>query len=278
MRLADMHLHSCHSDGTQAPAQLARQAWQLGMGLVCLTDHDTLGGTSEMLSACKILGLRTLTGVELTALFEGQVYHVLGYGVDAKNPTLKMLAQQNKNRLLHMSLTLICRMQKDYPQLSLDEYRSFVYDAAQGGWKGLHYYRYKGVVQTLPDAMKLYEKYEVRYSDEPFETVEKVCQIVRQAGGTPVLAHPGVSLPHHGNMDDFRQTLHTLIDQGIGGLEAYYPQHTAEITQLCIATARQKGLWVTGGSDSHGDFLQGERGKQNRMGALPILLSDLVLS
>ncbi|WP_338061393.1 PHP domain-containing protein [Microbacterium hydrocarbonoxydans] len=43
---SDLHMHSNHSDGTQSPAEVVRQAHAHGVRTLALTDHDrTTGGT-----------------------------------------------------------------------------------------------------------------------------------------------------------------------------------------------------------------------------------------
>jgi hypothetical protein len=64
------------------------------------------------------------------------------------------------------------------------------------------------------------------------------------AGGVPVFAHPGIV-----GRDE---TLRSLVDIGLGGIEAYHPEHGPDITRKYETMARDLGLVATGGSDSHG--------------------------
>ncbi len=86
--VADLHLHSHHSDGLLSPAALMRLAAERGVGTAALTDHDTTEGCDEAAAACAAAGLRFVPGVEVSAGWDGLSLHVLGLGVDAASPAL----------------------------------------------------------------------------------------------------------------------------------------------------------------------------------------------
>lgn len=86
--LADLHMHSTASDGALAPAELMARAAAAGIELVALTDHDTLDGLSEAQAAAAAHGLHWVSGVELSAQWQGHTVHILGYGFDMRSPAL----------------------------------------------------------------------------------------------------------------------------------------------------------------------------------------------
>ena len=60
----DLHCHSTASDGALAPAVLVARAFERGVRVLALTDHDTLEGLDEARQAAHSLGMqlvRTLT-------------------------------------------------------------------------------------------------------------------------------------------------------------------------------------------------------------------------
>ncbi len=69
----ELHCHSAFSflDGASTPAELAATAAGLGYGALALTDHDGLWGSMEFAHACESLGLRPITGAELTVALPG---------------------------------------------------------------------------------------------------------------------------------------------------------------------------------------------------------------
>ena len=82
-------------------------------------------------------------------------------------------------------------------------------------------------------------------------------EIIREAGGVPVLAHPGASLHQVGISDE---TLRAFLDFGIGGLECYACYHDEATTRFCLDWCERHDLLITGGSDSHGGFVGRELG------------------
>src|SRR3712207_2910343 len=64
----ELHLHSCFSflDGASHPVELAGEAARQGHAALALTDHDGVHGAMEHAQACKSLGIRPITGAELT--------------------------------------------------------------------------------------------------------------------------------------------------------------------------------------------------------------------
>ena len=81
--------------------------------------------------------------------------------------------------------------------------------------------------------------------------------VIREAGGAPILAHPGVSLREVGVTEE---TLRPFLDFGIGGLECYSHYHDETTTRFCLDWCDRHDLLITGGSDSHGGFVGRELG------------------
>lgn len=185
----DLHIHSYFSDGAQTPEQAALTCRDNAVGLAALCDHNSWLGCERFADACRELGVRTIRGAEFDCRWQGYHLHILGYGF-TPTPELAALAHRSRELLLQMSVDLIERLAPEYPQLAPDEYRSYCYDALQGGWAGLHYLREKGVTQSLSDGMPLYARCGLDYSTYPFPPAEEIIAAIRRAGGTAVLAHP----------------------------------------------------------------------------------------
>jgi predicted metal-dependent phosphoesterase TrpH len=121
----DLHTHTTRSDGIVGPADLVRQAAAVGVRLLALTDHDTLGGYREVLAADAVpAGLTLMPGVEINAivtrdlgLWEGEL-HILGYAMDPADATFEAaLAAQRGHRRERFERTVILLRQLD---LSID--------------------------------------------------------------------------------------------------------------------------------------------------------------
>ena len=84
---------------------------------------------------------------------------------------------------------------------------------------------------------------------------QEAIRLIQSAGGVPVLAHPYLYRLHG---DDKLETLiKELVQMGLQGLEAYYPEHGENDTQLFISLAERYGLLQTGGTDFHGAIKRG---------------------
>jgi error-prone DNA polymerase len=64
----ELHAHSAYSflDGASLPEELAARAAELGYEALALTDHDGVYGSLEFAHAAKALGVRPITGAEVT--------------------------------------------------------------------------------------------------------------------------------------------------------------------------------------------------------------------
>lgn len=108
--------------------------------------------------------------------------------------------------------------------------------------------REKGYIRSWSQAPRVYRRLfspnGLGHVAETYLDAREAIVLIREAGGMPVIAHPGAS----GILD----LLSELADWGIQGVEAYHPDHTAEDVATCVGFACAKDLWITGGSDYHG--------------------------
>ncbi|ADU51183.1 PHP domain protein [Thermaerobacter marianensis DSM 12885] len=248
---ADLHTHTTASDGTVTPEERIRMAVAAGLEWVGITDHDTLAGLPAAREAARAAGIGLVPGVELSTdvdLGTRRVgVHVLGYWVHEDDaPLVELLARRRaarEQRLARMLERLAAA------GIVLDEAR--VRSLAAGGAVGRpHVARAlveAGVVATVAEA---FEKYltpgKPGYVPRAPLAPEAAIAAIREAGGVPVLAHPGL-LP---------QQLFNLWPawkrQGLAGVEVYHSKHSPEQAQAFLARARELDLVPTGGSDCHG--------------------------
>src|SRR6185369_15452463 len=88
----DLHCHSTASDGTLPAAEVVRLAKRSGLTAMALTDHDTVGGIEEASHTARELGIDFIAGIEISAEYPHPgTLHILGYGIDPENESLKNL-------------------------------------------------------------------------------------------------------------------------------------------------------------------------------------------
>jgi len=247
----DLHTHSLRSDGALSPADLIRRAADRGVSVLSLSDHDTLAGVAEAVAAGDALGVRVITASELNTESEWGDAHVLGYFIDpADQPLEARLRWLRENRGRRIELMVEKLNQLGY-SVSLDR----VLEIAQGGALGRPHLAEalleKGYVRSYEESFdtilaKGSPAYVARVGLSPLEAVA----LVRTHGGVPSLAHPGTVV-------GLEALLPKMVAAGLAGIEAYYGEHSPEMTERCLALARTHGLVPTGGSDFHG---RGEHG------------------
>ncbi|MFB6282743.1 MAG: CehA/McbA family metallohydrolase [Halobacteria archaeon] len=83
MLKADLHVHSeASNDGNASVPEILDRAREVGMDVVCITDHDEIGNSLEARDLAPDYGLTAVPGVEVTT----EKGHVLAYGVYQKPP------------------------------------------------------------------------------------------------------------------------------------------------------------------------------------------------
>jgi predicted metal-dependent phosphoesterase TrpH len=252
MNLIDLHVHSTASDGSYRPAEVARLAKEAGLKAVALTDHDTTDGLAEALAAGAELGVEVIPGVEISTRFTDDTMHILGYFLDFHSgrlaERLAVLKQARKDR----NPKIIAKLNALGIPITMEQ----VEQASGGGQVGRpHIARVllaSGYVRSMQQAFDIYLKnggkaYVAKYRFPPAEALE----MIREAGGVPVLAHPfTLGL---GSAMALRDLLQNLKSLGLAGIEVFYAEHTPEQEAMYLRLAQELGLLVTGGSDFHGD-------------------------
>ena len=252
----DLHTHTTRSDGVLEPADLVQAAWSAGVRLLSLTDHDTLAGYREVVTAGTVpRGLTLIPGVEINALvtrdlglWEGEL-HILGFGMDPGDEEFEasMVAQREQRRL-RFSRTVDRLRQIDLP---IDEQVATLTpgaDDALGRPTIARALIAAGFATSVEDAFTRLighgmPGYVPRAGMGPSEAINAI----RAAGGVAVLAH-------------FREApqrpdvIKELVEAGLGGLEVFYRSFDVAAVEAVGVVARDAGLLATGGTDYHGDL------------------------
>lgn len=247
--MIDLHTHSHRSDGTLPPGQVVLAAHQKGVSLLSLTDHDTVSGIEEARGEAQRLKIVFIPGIEINTVELDQV-HILGYGLDVQSPSLKRNLEAFRTRRRSRVERILKKLQdlkipvgmEDVEQVSKESLgRPHVADAL----------RKNGYVKSRQEA---FERFLMRgrpaYVEPLGPNPKEAIETIREAGGIPVLAHPGmVSALNAGSSDG---ALRQWVRWGLGGIEAYYPSHSVGQTLRFLEEAGRYDLLATVGSDFHG--------------------------
>lgn len=255
----DLHTHSVASDGTQDPADVVRSAREAGLDVVALTDHDTTSGWEAAAAAVAETGVALVRGMELSCSHQGISIHLLSYLHDPTHPGLLAEMERSRESRVTRSQRIVERLQADFPEMTYDAVRAQVRDGATVGRPhiadalvGLGVRRNRG--EVFRDLLHDGSPYVVsHYAPDPVRAV----QLVREAGGVPVMAHPFAAKRGRIVGDE---VIEAMAEAGLVGLEVDHRDHDERQRAHAAALTRAWGMVRTGSSDYHGD------GKLNRLG------------
>ncbi|UPL15177.1 PHP domain-containing protein [Microbacterium galbinum] len=255
---ADLHLHSNHSDGTEAPAEVVRQAHAHGLRTIALTDHDRTTGWGEAAEATAALGMTFLPGMELSAKHDWRSVHVLGYLFDPDDAALRAETDRIRGDRIGRAERIVRSIGRDYDLHWDDVLAQTTPDATVGRPHIADALVARGIVRDRTEAFDgiLHPRegyYEPHYAPDPLTAV----RLITDAGGVAIIAHPVTSGRDRMMPMSF---LEQLIDAGLGGFEIDHRENTAAGKALLRELAARRDLIVTGSSDYHGS------GKPNRPG------------
>ncbi|ADL12979.1 PHP domain-containing protein [Acetohalobium arabaticum] len=243
----DLHLHTTASDGSFTPSEVVNKAVQLGLDVIAITDHDTVGGIPEAKAEAFDKDLEVISGIELnTELFDLEI-HILGYYIDDNN-----LALQNELKKLRTArYDRIEKMIKKLGDRGIEIDFDYVCQlAGDNNLSRVHLAQAiveRGYVYQISEAFDEYigkgcSSYVSRYKLTPRRAIE----LIKAAGGIPVLAHPALL--------ERDELISEFITDGLVGIEVYHSEHSQSDVRHYKHLAQKYDLVITGGSDCHGAY------------------------
>ena len=264
----DLHLHTTASDGSWSAEQLVKEVKAAGIGLFSITDHDSIASIAAAGELAAREGLAFIPGVEICATLKGQIFHILGYGIDINAPEINRILNHNTHLMEEVDHTSIKKLIADGLDIDFADYCAYRHDPARGGWKSLSFLIDRGFCKDVADYFKNLFTAERGISFPEFPPPAVVIKAVKLSGGIPILAHPGSDF--HG--PTLEETLDFFVREAIEGVECYHPGHDEATTRRAVDWCNRHGLLITGGSDCHGDFVP-----HRKLGTPPIEVQDLRL-
>jgi 3',5'-nucleoside bisphosphate phosphatase len=247
----DLHIHTIYSDGIDTPEQLVHKAFSRGLRVIALTDHDSVGGIDDAVSAAAALNLslEVIPGIELNCDTEHNEIHILGYYIDHHSSLLNEKLKDIRDKRVSRITKILAKFKALGIELTFDEVKAFSQGESLGRPHIARALIQRNLVKDFREAFEKYLKigapaYVPRYAFSPAEAIE----LILQAQGIPVLAHPGLIK----DMD----LINEVMALGIMGLEVYYSEHNPHQTQFFLELARKNGLLAIGGSDYHGEEIK----------------------
>ena len=250
----DLHCHSTASDGALAPAVVVARAFERGVRLLALTDHDTLDGLDEAGAAAQALGVQLVNGIELSCTWGGATIHVLGYAFNRDAPALQQaIAELHEGRWLRAA-EIAKRLEAKGMPGALEGARAMQQELGDSGNAPARPHFADFLVRSgyVKDRAEAFRKW---LGSGKLGDVKQHWPELAQAVDTLRRANAWVSLAHPWQYDFTRSKRRKLIADfvGAGGhsLEVVNGMQPAEQVGSLAILAREFGMFVTAGSDFH---------------------------
>ena len=266
---ADLHCHSVVSDGTLTPEALAERAASHGVELWALTDHDEIGGQARAAAAAKAVGMRYITGVEISVTFLGKTVHIVGLGIDTNNPDLcEGLERTRGGRRLRAQ----------------DMADGLAKVGIKGAFEGAlqyvgnpdlisrtHFARHLVETGVCKETNEVFRKYLTEgkpgFVEHRWATLKEAVGWITGAGGMAVVAHPA---RYKFTANEEFALFTEFKGHGGRGVEVVTGSHSAAEYVIYAATAQEFGLAASRGSDFHSPLES-----HTELGTLPYLPGGL---
>ena len=252
---ADLHLHSVHSDGLHAPAEVVAKAHAAGLKAMALTDHDTLLGVAAARAAAPP-GLEVIGGVELSSAWRGREIHLLAYDVDPLDPAVNEVLTALRIERRTRAHKIVTRLNAIGIPVTLEEIGAIAggsgapADPSIGRPHIAAAIVRHGAARSLDEAFSSYLRHgrpaHVPRNGVP---VDRALALARSSGFSLVVAHPALNL----GMEQIEE----LLSCGFDGVEVWHPQQNETARQRLLLIAERLGVVPTGGSDHHGPGRRG---------------------
>jgi predicted metal-dependent phosphoesterase TrpH len=267
--IIDLHIHSKSSDGNLTVEELINEAKIRNIGLMSITDHDSIDCQKKAVTLAKKKGIRYISGVELNVTFSHPRYHegkpisldFLGYHFDVKNIELRDKLQQMANYREDRAAKILTNLNAEFEKEGIKKLTKNDFKEIQASVDGVlgrphiaDYLVRKGIVRTRQEA---FDRYLVKCDVPKYPLyIEEASRLVRNAGGIIVLAHPND--PHGTSLVTLTKSLPEqteIIEESIlrciDGVECWHSRNDTSTTNHYIKFAKEHGLIMTGGSDCH---------------------------
>ena len=250
----DLHLHTTASDGTDTPATLVKKAWEKGIKVISVTDHDTVAGIPEARAALSC-GMTLIEGVEFSSVTAGDGgfrCHILGYGIDVGSEAITHAIDEGMKKRREKLYARLGYIEDNFGiRFPVEDVRELEgYNAVSKLHIAKLLIKY-GHADNIGDAIDKYIG-----GNAPDDRIDAALAIdsIRAAGGVAVWAHPigGEREPRIDAHELYRRA-GILREMGVIGLEAYYSRYTEGDRAPILAVAEELSMVVTGGSDYHGE-------------------------
>lgn len=240
--LVDLHMHSTCSDGTWEPAKLFDHIRNNHVEFFCISDHDNM----DAYPVPADLRERCIPGLEIDTHYFGNTVHLLGYGIQqGESSLLNRLEEQRRQREMR-ARAIVEKLNMRGVELTFEEVRR-----VSGGSKSIGRPHIARALVAKSHCRDIQEAFDIHLAEgeDAYVPLERLAtadtiNLVRQAGGLAVLAHP--------KRLKNQTEIQSICNLGIDGIEVMHPSADHDYQTQLFGLADDCGLIATGGTDFHG--------------------------
>lgn len=242
--IADLHLHTFHSDGIYSPKEIVDKACDLGINIISIVDHDSINGLPEAIEYGQQKGIEVIPGVEISTDIHNSEVHLLGYFIDYTDREFNKYLTFFREERFHRAKRIIRKLQNLGFNIGMEDVLKHAKFSALGRPHIALALIELGFVETYYDAFDNYlGDNGPAYESKIHVSVQSAIKLINDAGGLAFVAHPNKMKEH---------LLLDLIDAGIDGIEVIHPSHQEHQVKFYSGIVNQYCLLASGGSDFHG--------------------------
>lgn len=306
---SDNHNHTRGSDGRQRTFRAMLRAYNKGINVMAITDHDSVRGFRNLeedmhtvmgtvredksYNPDKLLemleNIKIIKGTELITSYNGVVIEVLGYNFDIEKmeteiANLKFTIKEKPYEALYKGFNkIIDEKGLTFDKSVLDEAYEKIKTEGKGGVVGpffnelIKHEENKNLLKYIDengeekeaDSLKLfinkhlYNKESSLFVDmsNTRPSYKDTIDAIHRAGGQAFLAHAG----RYKDKMPVEEYIDAMIEEGLDGLEVYYPDHSYELREFLLEKVKEHGIKASGGSDDHHTKKEGEQYETGRV-------------
>ncbi|MGM0437019.1 MAG: PHP domain-containing protein [Bacillota bacterium] len=249
---ADLHIHSTYSDGSYTPEEIVKKSSEKGFKTIAIADHDTVEGVPLAEKAAKLYSVEVIPAIELSTFRGKAEIHILGYFIDYNNKELLSETKKIFSAREIRAKEMVNLLNKQGINITFEQVKNIAGDDYLGRPHIAKAMIEKGYINEVGEAFT--EDYIANggkaYVSKYQLTPKKAINLIVNAGGIPVVAHP--NFINHGDELNYKD-IKELKNYGLKGIEVYQSKHDKKAVIKYKNIAKDLNLLITGGSDFHGE-------------------------
>lgn len=244
----DLHIHTNFSDGISSVDEVLEIATAKKLKAISITDHDCMDAYPAVLEKAEKLGVKVIPGVELSSEVDGNDIHILGYFVDPSDKKFAKKLKEMKEARYVRAEKIVKNLNKMGVDLRFDTVLSIAGNGSIGRPHIAAAMIKEELVYSYKEAFEKYLGYGSPAYVEKFKMEpEEVFNLIKGAGGIPILAHPGIT--------KIDEKIPEFIRKGLAGIEVYHTEHTPPMERYYLKLAEKYKIAISGGSDYHNSII-----------------------